>query len=1138
MEDNKRCRAYSAIFSSLFLVAIACASPSSSERADQARKMKQINNIYTILNEYPALESLFINNNLSRNEFERKFFSEYLNNQENAWNTLQVCHAFPLFFEPRTVPSGIFLPDLQARMEDQGAMHDMLEVTSDILLNLSELPAADKQAVYAFFDGLTAGDASNPIFMEILTLLNEAIRYASGPNNSSGGIIDSFSATLFGGGANESPSDIDQAAKIFRDSLYNSVVALTGEDEKKVDDFMGDAISALQGMKNIQKGRLDFNDIDVYLNNYGDKLPGQIDSLMGLLGNDAIIDLLDSSKDMFGESEVKGAVKNLMLGLGGFLNIPQVNELVKDALKKIHADYNTPVTTKHKEALKSLFSRLWSEGPRVGGMVKEIGYPGYGKDGGQKLTLKHLLMQPQLVSSICVWLHRVKDVMTFDGKRVDMLKTDEAINDLINHDPMIQPRNPGNPYKPKTNDGSSFSYKNVSYLRGISKLAARFSQPLVPTSPLLYEKDGLMTGAQAKKLIRTVMPDADRIPLASFLWAEVYKTTDPINLGKGKVKKTKDANEYGMLVDGVDETGKPSKVLIAPLCPEILTGAELAFFVGADCMYNGPYNNPYDNVDWLFNSRKYYVVMDLVQLLPLFKIEIPDNLHFINWLFELFGLKSKNDSQVKFGEWLAKIMRHFGIKSLPIKIWETYGANSVVYIEAGQLMSEMPQAITNGLIKADFIKNSTILKFMTEQIIKMIDYIAPIGYKNEKTGKVYLLPQDLRDLWPTLSSLSYFDPAAFHLDRLADGPNHKDYYKCYDTTDKTKYRFIVNGQVNPKVNKMSALAGAFCLSMYEPYMALMKRSDLSFSRINTEERPYYQIIADRQNAARSAFNGAVFPMTFLINILSSLTEASTEEYLYSTGDDRQMAFLKSIEPLLSQQSQGVIDSLLTIAAKLGSDEMAGYRAQITEGLAAMAAQSSAADSSSIADTLLAFVNTASAQTPMGPNIDSTYWDYIDVAFELGGRIFKKEGFANTVSGILDPANNVMDDIMGLVHTINDRNYTQDEINAATRGIALLLKKSAEDRAFARGLTDTTDILAQLHTIHPWSKILSMSRAGYCENGVTSYVFLGIEKNNKYCWDEIFSDAHRFLKSDVMARYDEDSFWDDMYHLVKFMADAF
>ena len=98
--------------------------------------------------------------------------------------------------------------------------------------------------------------------------------------------------------------------------------------------------------------------------------------------------------------------------------------------------------------------------------------------------------------------------------------------------------------------------------------------------------------------------------------------------------------------------------------------------------------------------------------------------------------------------------------------------------------------------------------FVVEQIKKYM----PLGYPEEGTDRIYLLPRDLRDLWTTVISMAYFDSEAFHSDRFLDRDNPSLYKRSFDISD---YTYSANrGYSKPDTDNCRAFGSIFLQHLY------------------------------------------------------------------------------------------------------------------------------------------------------------------------------------------------------------------------------------------------------------------------------------------------------------------------------------
>jgi|GEM_PF-1771538 len=958
------------------------------EKAMVASEESAPQDIYNMLEDYPALEAFFTYGDLTRPTFEEKLFCELLGDKDNANTLVAMLDGLPPLFEPRdSVPEGIFEEAVEAEMSKKGPIPDMMSALATLTGNILALPEDQKEPIYDYLDRLDE--------ME------------------------------------NSPSESMETLDYIREILFNAVKYLSTIDKDSVNSYMDVTIKELREMRASKDGNLDFADIDEKMADIVIEAP------------DGLAKILQGGKSLFYDEDTKDTIAEALYSLGCFFDDPNVYPMAKDLLVNVNDRYDN-------DTLGGIVDRIWTKGPVVGPKIEEMGILGYGKDGKQPWNLRELLMNATVMNSV------IETISAFDREGYFMDGIDSQIVEYINRDMFLQSRDGegefggGEFYQP----ADDFSYDNFSGLRGVIRYTTRWNIPITLTSNILYEQEN---GEKTKDFIRSFIPTADSITITSSLWADIYEKGEGHLLGHGRPVTEK--RGYGIMVDGV---------YVAPLCPAVLTGADMALFLVADSVYNGPYDNIYDNMRWLLYERNFYATIDLVQFVE----RIPSIKNLARPIFKLLG-----------------------IKMFPITFMYTKGAFPVIYSELGTVIENLPNAISRGSSDAE------LPAWLTDLLVNLMLKIIPIGYPAEGTDKVYLLPQDLRDMWTIVGSLGYYDPGAFHADRFLDLDHPENYMMYYDVSQHT-YETDYD-----KINPIFPLIASLCVAMYKPYEEVVSEYPLSLDAVE-----------QRQAAAREAF-GVIYPFGYILNLLSPLAEVSLETPTYA-NDDRQMPLVRHLEPLLALDPSGAIDSIMELICILGRPDMEDTREKIVDGLAHVTGTIEK-DSSSPYTLASEFL-----ETPQKAYNDPRYWDHLELNIDTGAALLS--GYS---------PHQVVETIVSMTDHLSSVDIPDKDWARATQGITQLVGMSAEDMLLTRNLIDMTDILHHINTTQTWGDALELMQDTLEPDGVLSYVLLGMERDPEYSWDQILSDTNRFLRSDTMMKCDEGSFWRDIFYLVRFMADA-
>ncbi len=1277
-----------------------------SEKAAKARALEETQDLYEMLDGYPALASMFRNSNLSVRDFEKRFFDAFLGDALTADNLIVLLDRFPSLFLPREVADDLFPSGVRDEMSEKGPLQDAFFATTETMQNIMSLPPEDKQVIYDFLDMLS-GKTVNREFMNdtvaaFLRLAANSLGYCAASVDEDGKreLIEKLIALLDHIIRINDPDSLVTNEEVFagmRSWAYEFIAYYAAADRDRVNADIAPLLSDLSSMKARRPGELDFVDIDEFINR-NVSVSGASAYLFNLADMTRYENVITVSAWLTRMSEaerVRESFRPVLMALGAFMRQDESRAALKQVLASLRDRYGNG--RDGNRALADLLVRVWSEGQEVGDWVRTKNgspYPGYGQS--QNLSIAHLLTQPQLVNSMLVWINRLKG----QGYRIDGVG--QGFADAITHDPQVQPRDSGRTYP----FPGSFEYQNFSWFRGLLKLASRFSQPLTPASSFLYEhEDGERNWINEGGFNRLVefFVDAHKIPMASFVWSDVYERNDPDPRGLpgAHPKRTNEDNRYGVFIDEIGDDGRPNgqRRFIAPVFPELITGTEVAFYAGADCLFNGPYDNYYENGNWLFYERNFYCVIDLIQFLPLLHMDVPQpdlkrdglvKFMVFSMMRALFG------SEVNYGEFAAKAFRHFlRVESIPIVLYRFKGVNQIIYSDLGDILRNVGCNIRHGIkaflrggtysfnvgdatvqlaqqrgelserYRCDFVGDSAakiaqlqacesrcggidctdggacpegesdceharecrqcaecasmdpdlkrsllayaanpscadtycenirqcrelgacaetgscfpldesnlgsgdcdgtgniiidfIVNIAVDIITDIIAQVTPLGNESPEDGRVYyMLPQDLRDVWTVLSSLVFFDPAAFHEERLWYGSDRNAYYKNYDVSDHNRYYYKdFWGEENPHLNKVAPLVAIFCLSFYEPYRDLLAQPQyaLTNDNVKTDAGLYGTssakgLLQRRQEAAISNFGGAVYPIYYLINVFAALAESTPEENLYhdragNPRHDQQMPFARAIEPFLAQPSAGLIDSVLEVASVLGDErdpEIISIRRSLTMGVARMfsdpATSANEENVREFSSWLLRKIDTAIADD----------WEYLDLAFDIGGRYVSPDyRIVDHVVGMLDPRYGVTAQFGAILQhfhekmTDPDSPMTQADVEGKLRWLVRLMELTSEKMLVSRTLVNAADIAERLGETNPWHELAYVSMKAFDpEDGALSYVLMGMEKSHIYTWDEVIGDLIDFLRSDTMTRNDEGSFWRDIYYISKFMADS-
>ncbi|MBU0994928.1 MAG: hypothetical protein KJ737_20750 [Proteobacteria bacterium] len=700
----------------------------------------------------------------------------------------------------------------------------------------------------------------------------------------------------------DSPETTDYLVAILR-KVVGYLSSMAKDDVNLRMDFL---VDDLQEFIRPEDGELDFEDVDALLEKFARKSP------------EGCAKIIQALKSMFyDDEEVKSALKGMLNSLGNFSGDKDVYITLKTMLQNIYDTYN-------EDRLGEIFDHLWAKGPWVGPVVSEIGFDTFGKDGKQEYAIRDLLMHANLVNILLETIHNFEK----DGYSMDHV--DDHFITMATSDAFCFDRSglgeygDGRFYEPN----GKVSYKDFSALRALAAYLTRWNVPLTFTANFLFEGENAEKSAG---YMRKMIPTADQITITHSLWAEKYEKGEGYYMGHGHPITEK--RGYGKMVDGV---------YVAPLCPAVVGAADMALFLVADGLYNGPYDNIYDNMRWVLFERKYYATMDLVQLAP----RIPSMAALIPFF---------------------NMMR---IKTLPITFMVNVGATSTIYIDLDTIVKNLPEALSNAAVTYN------LPQWVTDMAAESIKAYMPCGYPEEGTDKIYFLPRDLRDMWVLVMSLAYWDSDAFHLDRFLDTDHPENYKYYYDLRD---YTYKKNKE---KINPMFNFVAALGMASYLAYQDVVSPYPLSLDGLEP-----------RLAAAKKAF-GVTYPFGYILNLFSPLAEVTTETGIYDNPATESMPLGRFLEPLAALESKGLIKNLLHVASVLGKPELADARGKIAEGLAEVVGtvEKDTTSPYTLARELLTITEKATD--------DERRWDSMKLTMDTIGGIFSEDSSYQVVDDLL------------------------------------------------------------------------------------------------------------------------------------------
>jgi len=967
------------ILQTLFLFFVNGCSSSSynpGEKAQAVSSEDASEDIFNVLEHYPALEACFTSGTMTRKAFEDRLFRDLLADPKIADTIVSILDGLPPLFEPRSVPEEVFDEAVQEEMNRKGPLPDLFSALAGLPGFMLALPDDQKNALYAYLE------------------------------------LDD--------------EDESEGAGDIRKILYDVFDYISSCDPGTVDMTMDLMIKDILERQTPQDQTIDLTDIDTEINRIVMQAP------------DGLADLIRGSRDIMRQEKVQTSLTDVLSAAGRMLSDPDFYPKSKSMLTSLNTSYS-------KAALGDLFERIWTKGAVPGASVEAMAVEGYGKAGKYDSNLRELLCQPAILNTM------IETISSFDHAGFHFDGVDTQVREYIQRDPFLQPRNGsgefggGTFYAPKTD----FSFKNYSGLQGFIDYSTRWGVPLTLTAGFMFENRP--SGAATQAAIRKIIPTADSIPVASMVWTDIYEKGAGYTYGHGHPVTEK--RGYGMMKDGI---------FVAPNAPDTISGASMALTQCGDALLNGPYDNIYDNLRFVLHERRFFMVIDLVQ----FAHRIP-----------------------MLDAPLSAYFQTMGITTMPITLFQMNGITTMMYMDLNSLLDAI-------LTQVNLTSLPASLKAMIVDAMSQM-----MGSSSPGTDKSFLLPQDMRDLWTMVMSLSYYDPAAFHPDRFLDADNNETYSHYYDIR---AYSYDKNAD---KANAVWPLIGALSLGSYIQYRAVVDAYPPSLD--------YLEV---RRAAARKAFGGVEIPIQYIINLIAPLTEQAMEKSAYSLSDSRT-TLLKLLLPLLDADSSGTIDAIFKLVCELGKPGLYDTRMRLLNGLAAVAA-TTRKDSSSGAYALAGEM----LSTPRKALADERYWQALRWRMDAGARLLSSDY-------------DVVKNIKHLLSGTADNELSETEEANLARALTTLLGRCAEERTFSRCLIDLTDIIKHLNSTHSWGNLSVLMRASLKENGVAAYIMDGLKKAARYSWESILQDVNAFLHSDLIMRNDLGSFWHAIKSLINFLVKA-
>ena len=249
-----------------------------SEKAQAVSSEDASQDIYNVLNDFPALEACFTSGTMTRETFENKLFKGLLGDPQVADMIISILDGLPPLFEPRTVPEGIFDIDVEAEMNEKGALPDIFSALAYLPHNICTLPEGQKNAFYAYLD----------------------------LDNSTGSITSS---------------------NYLRKILLDTFTYISTSDPITVNMIMDLMISDLQARQIPKDQTIDLTDIDTEINRI------TVQSPQGLA------DMLQGGRDLLSQQSIQATFTDFLTGLGRWLGDSTLYPKTKTMLTSLDATY-------------------------------------------------------------------------------------------------------------------------------------------------------------------------------------------------------------------------------------------------------------------------------------------------------------------------------------------------------------------------------------------------------------------------------------------------------------------------------------------------------------------------------------------------------------------------------------------------------------------------------------------------------------------------------------------------------------------------------------------------------------------------------------------------------------------------------
>jgi len=160
-----------------FIAGCSSSNYSPGEKAQAVSSEDASEDIFNVLDDYPALEACFTSGTMTRKAFENKLFRDLLADPEIADTVVSILDGLPPLFEPRAVPEEVFEEDVEEEMNRKGPLPDLFSALAGLPRFMLALPDDEKSAFYAYLDLDDADESDSSSYVR--KILFDAFDYIS-----------------------------------------------------------------------------------------------------------------------------------------------------------------------------------------------------------------------------------------------------------------------------------------------------------------------------------------------------------------------------------------------------------------------------------------------------------------------------------------------------------------------------------------------------------------------------------------------------------------------------------------------------------------------------------------------------------------------------------------------------------------------------------------------------------------------------------------------------------------------------------------------------------------------------------------------------------------------------------------------